>query len=90
MPNIESAAKRARQAVRRHIRNVAAKTGLKTQRGKLFSAVTKKDAGLSTTEYKAYCSMLDKLAKRGIITKNTASRRKTRAANRVRKVAAAK
>jgi ribosomal protein S20 len=32
--------------------------------------------------------MLDKLAKRGIITSNTAQRRKTRAANKVRAVAA--
>jgi small subunit ribosomal protein S20 len=88
MPNIEGAAKRARQAIRRHARNVDAKTGLKTQRGKLFAAVTQKNAEKGVAEYKAYCSMLDKLAKRGIITKNTAQRRKTRAANRVRGLAA--
>ena len=90
MPNIEGAAKRARQAVRRNARNVAAKTGLKTQRSKLFAAADKKNQELSVTEYKAYCSMLDKLAKRGIITKNTAVRRKTRAANRVHSLTAKK
>ena len=90
MPNIPGAAKRDRQATRRNIRNVSAKTGLKSQRAKLFGAVTKKDQPQSVAEYKAYCSMLDKLAKRGIITKNTAVRRKTRAANRIRGLAAAK
>jgi len=90
MPNIEGAAKRARQAIRRHARNVDAKTGLKTQRSKLFAAVEKKNQELSAAEYKAYCSTLDKLAKRGIITKNTAVRRKTRAANRVRGLVAKK
>ena len=84
MPNIKGAAKRARQAIGRHSRNVDAKTGLKTQRAKLFAAVSKKDKDMGTAEYKAYCSMLDKLCKRGIITKNTAQRRKTRAANHVR------
>ena len=88
MPNIVGAAKRARQAIRRNSRNVSAKTSLKTQRAKLFSAVEKKNQEMGVAEYKAYCSMLDKLSKRGIITKNTAVRRKTRAANRVRGLAA--
>jgi small subunit ribosomal protein S20 len=88
MPNIKGAVKRARQAIGRHSRNVNAKSSLKTQRSKLFAAVEKQDKVMGTAEYKAYCSMLDKLAKRGIITSNTAQRRKTRAANKVRAVAA--
>ena len=88
MANIKGAIKRSRQAVKRNASNVSAKTALKSKRRKLFAALESKTQELSVQEYRAYCSMLDKLAKRGIIKRNTAIRRKARAAARVRKLAA--
>ena len=46
------------------------------------------NAEASQTAYKTYCSVLDKAAKGGIIARNTAIRRKSRAANRLRAGAA--
>ena len=88
MANIKGAIKRDRQSAKRQASNVAAKTALKTKRRKLFAALESKTQELSIQECRAYSSMLDKLAKRGIITRNTAIRRKTRAMARVRKLGA--
>ncbi|MCX6996167.1 MAG: 30S ribosomal protein S20 [Kiritimatiellaeota bacterium] len=86
MANIKGAMKRDRQSAKRHAGNVAAKTALKTERRKLFAAVESKNQELGLKECRAYSSMLDKLVKRGIITRNTAIRRKARATARVRKL----
>ena len=48
----------------------------------------KKDKEAATKAYQKYCSILDKSAKRGIITKNTANRRKARAAERLKTLSA--
>ena len=88
MPNIKSAMKRVRQTAKGRRRNVAAKTALKTERSKLFAALESKNQDMGAAEYRQYCSLLDKLAKRGIITRNTAIRRKGRAAARLKKLAA--
>jgi small subunit ribosomal protein S20 len=85
MPNIKSAAKRVKTAAKAHARNVAAKSKLKTLK-KAFVAAA--DAEKGPEAYAAYCSALDKAAKHGIIPKNTAVRKKGRAAARLRKAAA--
>jgi len=85
MPNIKSAAKRVKTAAKSHARNVATKSKLKT----LKKAFVAADAEKGPAAYAAYCSALDKAAKQGIIPKNTAVRKKGRAAAALRKAAAA-
>jgi small subunit ribosomal protein S20 len=87
MPNIKSAAKRARIALGRQSRNRAVKSGVRTARLKFEEALSKKDKTLSEAGFRAYCSLLDKGVKKGIITANTAARSKSRAAKKLKALA---
>jgi len=89
MPNLKSAKKRMRQTETRYVRNVQVRTRVKSARRVMMEALEGKDAETAETAYKAYCSVLDKAAKQGAIKKNTAVRRKTNAANNLRKLASA-
>ena len=82
MANIRSAEKQNRQAVKRHVRNVAGKSRLKSALKKARTATGDAKATLSG----AY-SDIDKAAKRGIIKKNTANRYKSRLAKAAKRAA---
>jgi small subunit ribosomal protein S20 len=84
MPNIKGAGKRMRQAEKAHTRNKAAKTEIKHVRREVMEATTGGVKDGAETLFRRYCSVLDRAAKKGIIKKNTAIRRKTRAAARLR------
>jgi small subunit ribosomal protein S20 len=84
MPNIKSAEKRVRKSAKARQRNVETKTLIKNRRRELFSLLDKKDKEGAAKSFSQYCSLLDKSAKRGIITKNTAIRRKSRASDRLK------
>lgn len=84
MPILKSAAKRMRTSAKRHVRNTTVKTQIKTMRGSFFKAVQGKDKAAGQKLYREYCSLLDTSAKKGVISQNTAIRRKARAANWVR------
>jgi small subunit ribosomal protein S20 len=73
MANTKSAAKRARQTVKRSLRNRSVVTGLRTMQKTVRSAQT-----LSPEQIRALVSAIDKAAKRGIIHENAANRRKAR------------
>ena len=88
MPNLKSAKKRMRQNVVRYDRNVQVRTRVKTARRSMMEALEAKDAEAGETAFRSYCSVLDKAAKAGVIKKNTAVRRKTNAANGLRKLTA--
>ena len=88
MPTIKSAEKRMRQSRQNRIRNVSAKSALHTLRRRFDDSIGKGDPAATDTQYRAYCSALDKAVKRGIIKKNTADRNKQRGALRMRKPAA--
>jgi small subunit ribosomal protein S20 len=77
MANIKSAAKRARQAVKRTEHNSSILTGLKTQQKKFRKAVAAGDLKAAEAGYGSIVSALDKAAKRGVIHKNAANRRKS-------------
>ena len=83
MANIRSAAKRARQTAQRTLRNKSVLTGLKGQQKKLTAAVAAGDGLKAQAELNLLASRLDKAAKRGIVHKNLANRRKSRAAKAV-------
>lgn len=83
MPNIHSAVKRMRVSEKARQRNKAAKSKISTQRRRLIEACAAKDADKSRQLFSEYCSTLDKSAIKGIIKKNTAIRRKRRAAAKI-------
>ena len=88
MANTPSAAKRARQTKRRTLRNRSIQTGLKTQ-AKRFRSTLAPAAGAAVDKasvrknYEALVSELDSAAKRGVIHKNLANRRKSRLARKI-------
>jgi small subunit ribosomal protein S20 len=80
MANIRSAAKRAKQTAQRTLRNKSVLTGLKSQQKKLTAAVASGDRAKALGEFNLLASQLDKAAKRGIVHRNLADRRKSRGA----------
>ena len=80
MPNLHSAVKRVRLTKLARQRNRSAKAKISTVRRQVFETVTSNDKEKARLAFRAYCSVLDKAAKGGIIKKNTAIRRKRRAA----------
>ena len=93
MANIKggrSARKRDRKAAKATKRNSATKARLHDEHKKLFKAADAGDRETVEKSLKSFVSRLDKAAKRGIITKNTANRKKSRAQLRLNKLAKAK
>ena len=89
MPNLKSAKKRMRQNLVRHDQNVQVRTRIKNARRGMLEALEANDAEKGAEALRTYSSVLDKAAKAGVIKKNTAVRRKTSAANGLRKIASA-
>ena len=87
MPNIKQAGKRAKQAVGRRLRNRSTKSEIASARRVFVEGVESKDKAAALKEFSAFCSMLDKSVKRGIVKKNTADRRKSRASAMLAKMA---
>jgi len=73
MANTKSAAKRARQSAKRTLRNRSVITGLRTMQKGVHSAQAH-----SVDQIRLLTSAIDKAAKRGIIHRNAARRRKER------------
>ena len=88
MPNIKSAAKRAKTSEKSRQRNTQTKTELKTLRKSLLAAVEEAAAPKTDAAFRTFCAALDKGVKHGIIPKNTAIRKKSRAGALLRKTAA--
>lgn len=88
MPNSKNAAKRAKTSEKSHQRNAETKSALKTLRKGLLAALAANEAPKTQSAYRAFCSALDKGVKHGIIPKNTAVRKKSRAGAMLRKIAA--
>ena len=80
IPNIKSAGKRAQQALVRNLKNRSGKSMIATKRRLLVAAIESKDKDKAMACFRAFCSLLDKSAKRGIIKSNAADRSKSRAA----------
>jgi small subunit ribosomal protein S20 len=76
MAKTKSAAKRARQTVRRAVHNRSVKTHLRRLQKQIRSAPER-----GADQIRAVISAIDKAAKRGIIHRNAANRRKARLSN---------
>ncbi len=88
MPNIKSAKKRMRSSESRREGNLVVKTRVKNAKRKTQAALVAGVAETAGVAVREYSSVLDKAVKRGVIKKNTASRRKARANNALRKLEA--
>jgi small subunit ribosomal protein S20 len=89
VPNIKSVKKDVIRSRQRHLRNQATKSRIKTFVKKTNAAITGGDAAAITAVLHETVSIVDKAAKRGIIHKNAAARRKSRLMRRANQVATA-
>ncbi|HSW35177.1 MAG TPA: 30S ribosomal protein S20 [Candidatus Limnocylindrales bacterium] len=78
MPNIKSAAKRARQNIKRESRNRRIKSMLKTSIRRFEEALQGKNNEEARIKLLAAVRQIDKAAARGIVHKNNAARKKSR------------
>jgi small subunit ribosomal protein S20 len=86
MPNIKSAMKRVNISAVARQRNRGVKTLLATTKRQFMTAVEAKNKDQAWQLFRQYCSALDKAAKKGIIKDNSASRKKHRAAQWLKKI----
>jgi len=91
VPNIKSVKKDVIKSRKNHLRNIAAKSAMKTFIKKAKIAIDSHDGdAVATAEaVRIACKTVDKTAERGIIHKNQAARRKSRLMIRANKAAAA-
>lgn len=85
MPNIKSAKKRMRQNTKRRARNRAKKTAIRTCEKKIRKLTQEKNLDKAKETLGVFYSLLDKAAKTNLIHKNTASRKKSRLTQLVKK-----
>ena len=78
MPNIKSAAKRVKVAEVRRMRNMAAKSRIKTATRKYKEAVEAGNKELAQPLLKDLISLLDKAAGKKLIHKNAAARKESK------------
>jgi small subunit ribosomal protein S20 len=86
--NIKSQIKRNRQNQKRHDRNKAVRSELKTRVKRAVTAAEQGDEKAAEIT-KSTVKRLDKAASKGIIHKNAAARRKSRLQKRINRAAAA-
>ena len=80
VPNIKSVKKDVIKSRKNHLRNVSAKSAMKTfiKKAKLAVETPTVEAAPTAEAVRIACKTIDKTAQRGIIHKNQASRRKSR------------
>jgi small subunit ribosomal protein S20 len=88
MANIKSQKKRNLQNEKRHQRNVASKSALKTSQKKVQAAVASGDVETATALQLQAARELDKAAGKGTMHKKTVARKKSRMAKAVNGAAA--
>ncbi len=83
MANHKSAIKRARQSEDRRLRNRSRKTRMKNVVRKLEEAIGSKSGEAAVESLKLAVSVIDKTAAKGVIHRNTASRKISRLTRKV-------
>ena len=86
MANIKSAKKRVLTSKVRQERNKAIKSSVKTAIKKVEAAVNAADKDAAAKELLNATSIIDKAAKKGVLHKNTASRKVSRLASAVNRI----
>jgi len=83
MPTMKSAKKRLRQNIKHNLRNRTYKSALKTQMKKFLSVVKEGNAQAAQEELRLTVKKIDTGVVKGILHKNTASRKKSRLAKKL-------
>jgi small subunit ribosomal protein S20 len=86
MPNTKSAAKAMRQSRRRNIINSKTRAKFKSATKQVKKLVTDSNVAEAVKALSAAMSALDKAVKKGVLHKNTASRKKSRMAKAIAKL----
>jgi small subunit ribosomal protein S20 len=84
VPNTKSAAKRVRQTKKRNALNNWRKRQVKDAVKAFLAAVTKGDAGAAEKAYRDAASVVDRVATTSTMHRNTAARRKSMMARRLK------
>ena len=84
MANIKSARKAARQAVKRRAHNASQRTQLSTAVTNVEKAIAAGDKAKATAALERSRSVIDRMAAKGIVHKNHASRQKSRLAHAIK------
>ncbi len=87
MANIKSAQKRILVNEKKAARNKSIKTGVKTSVKKVHAAIAANDKEAATAALQAATSKIEKAASKGVFPKNTASRKVSRLALAVNRMA---
>ncbi len=74
----KSAEKRNRQNIKRHAANKAVKSAIRSSAKKVLSAAQAKDKADAESALKDMIKKIDTAARKGIVTKNAAARKKSR------------
>jgi small subunit ribosomal protein S20 len=80
MANIKSQKKRNIQNEKRHQRNIATKSTLRTSTKKVHAAIAADDGEAAVAEQRSAARALDKAASKGVLHKRTVARKKSRLA----------
>jgi small subunit ribosomal protein S20 len=88
MPNIKSAIKRVSVIEKKTLRNNMIKSGYRTAVRKFEEAVDAKDVNKAETLYAEATKKIDMACTKGVIVKNTASRKKSRLAKKLNAIKA--
>ncbi len=78
MANIASAKKAARQAVKRRARNSAQRSAVRSAIKNVRKAIAANDKAAARTVFQKSVSVIDSIADKDIMNKNTAARHKSR------------
>jgi small subunit ribosomal protein S20 len=78
MANSAQARKRARQAVKRRALNMSQRSELRTAVKSVRKAIAAGDKAAAQEVFKQSMSVIDRIADKGIVHKNTAARNKSR------------
>lgn len=84
MANIQSAKKRARQAIVRRTRNVGERSMMRTYIKRVYYAIEAGDKSSAETAYKEACPIIDRMSGKGLIHANKAARHKSRMNRNIR------
>ena len=86
MANIASARKRARQSEKRRKHNASRRSMMRTYIKKVRKAIAAGDKEAAQAAFKAAVPIIDRMAGKGLIHKNTAARYKSRINARIRQM----
>lgn len=87
MANIKQAAKRAKQSEKNRQHNTAMRSMMRTYIKKVIKAIASGDKTRAQNAYQSAVPVIDRMASKGIIHKNKASRHKSRLNSKIVKMA---